>query len=527
MRYSSLLILAVFFIWISGCITQGRLTYLTFEESFNYQELNSSMEKLKYQYDSSIQQQVSALRQIRYISKHMKEPGKREMALSALTFFAFVSDDGDICDRSLSRLNTVLDEPEWPTHLKFTIIDSIVELVAGSLGFQEKHDGMMMVFGVEPDLREDALMFLLDKFEGFEPELQYHTVSALHRLLLTAPSLENCPENICDEDIRKNQEEWDLGVEIKVAIPSNADPKAVEAGAYGPLTKREPLEEREEWNEEMDELKLVVWEWIEDALDDQDVPYLIQGRLIRFAGEIELFSLQEEKSNEFIEQASEWAENEDISVDLRKLLGASREKVKIYGFPSTKSPQLSEKAYAGIINRPTVFLEIHIDAILHEQFERQKSGFDPGKPDAIGLAFTSFDETDEGQLRREIILENVTAALQKGLLGNITYITERVLKSIDNTRSDTDLVPLLKLVGALYPSLKAQNRNPRPLFETLLEKAEAAETLSERRLYLNAILDGAGVFPEEANLILASASDQDVVTSHQINSVIQKLDKTF
>ena len=170
MRYSSLLILAVFLIWLSGCITQGRWTYLTFEKSFNYQELNSSMEKLKNQYDSSIQQQVSALREIRYISKHMKEPGKREMALSALTFFAFVSDDGDIRDRSLSRLNTVLDEPEWPTHLKFTIIDSIVELVAGSLGFQEKHDGMMMVFGVETDLREDALMFLLDKFEEFEPE---------------------------------------------------------------------------------------------------------------------------------------------------------------------------------------------------------------------------------------------------------------------------------------------------------------------------------------------------------------------
>ena len=130
-------------------------------------------------------------------------------------------------------------------------------------------------------------------------------------------------------------------------------------------------------------------------------------------------------------------------------------------------------------------------------------------------------------MRREIILENVTTALLKGLLGNITYITERVLKSIDNTRSDTDIVPLLNLVGALYPSLKAQNRTPRPLFETLLEKAEAAETLSERRLYLNAILDGAGVFPEEANLILASASDQDVVTSHQINSVIQKLEETF
>ena len=113
------------------------------------------------------------------------------------------------------------------------------------------------------------------------------------------------------------------------------------------------------------------------------------------------------------------------------------------------------------------------------------------------------------------------------MLGNITYITERVFKSVDITRTDTDLVPLLNLVGTLYPSLKAQNHNPRHLLEGLLEKAETAETLSERRLFLNAILAGAGVFPEETNLILASASDQDVVTSHQINSVIQKLDETF
>ena len=58
------------------------------------------MEKLKNQYDSSIQNQYSALREIRYISKHMKEPGKREMALSALTFFTFMSDDGERSARS-------------------------------------------------------------------------------------------------------------------------------------------------------------------------------------------------------------------------------------------------------------------------------------------------------------------------------------------------------------------------------------------------------------------------------------------
>ena len=40
--------------------------------------------------------------------KHMEEPGKREIALRAMTFFAFASDDGDIRDRSISRLEAVL-----------------------------------------------------------------------------------------------------------------------------------------------------------------------------------------------------------------------------------------------------------------------------------------------------------------------------------------------------------------------------------------------------------------------------------
>ena len=117
---------------------------MTFEKSFSYEALDSSMEKLKSQYESSIQEQLSALREMRYLSKHAGEPGKREMALRALTFFAFASDDGDIRDRSISRLETVLESPEWPLHLKQTVIDSTIDLVNGELGFQETHDGMIM-----------------------------------------------------------------------------------------------------------------------------------------------------------------------------------------------------------------------------------------------------------------------------------------------------------------------------------------------------------------------------------------------
>ncbi len=527
MRNTTFVIFALSLVWLCGCITQGRLTSLTFKKSFNYKTLDSSMEKLKSQYESSLQEQVSALREIRYISKHMGEPGKREIALRAMTFFAFASDDGDIRDRSLSRLEAVLESPEWPTYLKFAVIDSTVDLVTGELGFQEKHDGVLMRFGVKSGIREDALKFLLSNFDQLTPELQYHSVSALHRLLLTVPTLDNCPENICDEDVRKNQEEWELGREVKNLIPANADPTAVEAGAYGAATKRVPLDEREDWNEEMDELKEVVWDWMQDPLEDLDIQLLIQGRLIRFAGEIENFSLQEDMAEDFREQISTWAESEDISVDLRQLLGASREKVKLYGFPAKKSPLLSEEKYANILNGPLNFVETHLDAVLHQQLEFQKSGFNSEQPETIEQVFSLYEGTSEDQLKREIVLENVTAALENGLIVDTLNLTTSVVKVTESVRSETELVPFLRFVGALFPSMKLQKRSPRSLFETLVEKAVAAENLSLRRLYLNAVLAGAGIFPDEANLRLAFAGDQDVVTQNMIDSELQKLEETL
>jgi len=527
MRNTTFVIFALSLMWLCGCITQGRLTSQTFKKSFNYKTLDSSMEKLKSQYESSLQEQVSALREIRYISKHMGEPGKREIALRAMTFFAFASDDGDIRDRSLSRLEAVMESPEWPTYLKFAVIDSTVDLVTGELGFQEKHDGVLMRFGVKSSIREDALKFLLSNFDQLTPELQYHSVSALHRLLLTVPTLENCPENICDEDVRKNQEEWDIGREVKIAIPSNADPTAVEAGAYGAATKRVPLDEREDWNEEMDELKEVVWDWMQDPLEDLDVQVLIQGRLTRFAGEIEIFSLQEDMAEDFRQQISTWAASEDISVDLRQLLGASREKVKLYGFPAKNSPLLSEEKYANILNGPLNFVETHLDAVLHQQLEFQKSGFNSEQPETIEQVFSLYEGTSEDQLKREIVLEIVTTALENGLIVDTLNLTTSVVKVTESVRSETELVPFLRFVGALFPSMKLQKRSPRSLFETLVEKAVAAENLSLRRLFLNAVLAGASIFPDEANLRLAFAGDQDVVTQNMIDSELQKIEETL
>jgi histidinol-phosphate/aromatic aminotransferase/cobyric acid decarboxylase-like protein len=55
-----------------------------------------------------------------------------------------------------------------------------------------------------------------------------------------------------------------------------------------------------------------------------------------------------------------------------------------------------------------------------------------------------------------------------------------------------------------------------------IDKANASENLSQRRLYLYAALAGAKVFPKEANFNLISAGEDDVVTRHHLDTELQK-----
>ncbi|MFL2739072.1 MAG: hypothetical protein ACJ0DJ_09900 [bacterium] len=272
----------------------------------------------------------------------------------------------------------------------------------------------------------------------------------------------------------KNQEEWDLGREIKVSVPANADPAAVEAGAYGPATKREIIDERLDWNEEMDELKEIVWDWIEEPLVVQDSQFLNRGRLIRLAGEIEQFSLQEDMANDFREQISKWAENEDIAIDLRELLGASREKVKLYDFPATKPPVPTEEKYAGISKAPLNFpRDSSRCSAAAATRHGSKAVLIRGCLKQLTWLLLRLEKRTSELLKREIMLENVTYALQNGLLVNTNGSDSTCCYSHRKcTFREIELRPLLKMVGALFPSLKAQNRKPRDLFETLVDRSK-------------------------------------------------------
>ena len=160
-----LVITVIYLIWLGACTTQGRLTYQTFENSDNYTELHESMEELKKAgYNGSIQQQVSAVKALRYISKYMtEEQGKQEMAVHSLIFLAFGSTDGDIQARSKSRINTILENPTWDLSMKWAVIEGIGDFIQGHLGYQESFNEVTYNLPLEYSERKDATEYLLEK----------------------------------------------------------------------------------------------------------------------------------------------------------------------------------------------------------------------------------------------------------------------------------------------------------------------------------------------------------------------------
>ena len=517
--------------------TQGRLTYLTMNDpDSTLEEMQVSMEELKYQgYEGSTKQQFSALKEARYISKYMdglpEDQIKREMAVSALVFLAFSSDDWEVQDRSRNRVEILLDDGEagsffdfWPLFLEKAAVDGIADYVIGSLGYSEEHDGQPMTFGVKTGWRSDALEVLLDSFDDQHEELQYHTVSALHRILKAPPDLDTCPFNICDEDVRKNREEWDLGKEEKQVLPSNADQTAVESGAYGPESKRVPIDERQEWQEESGELKQQIWKALEDLLEDSDISLLNRSRIVRWSGEVRTFSLLPDMEQSFQETMADWAENEDIPSELRQLLKAGQERVVLYE-ASTK-PVPSESSLSRLWMHSSEFVETHLEAILAHQQSRQKSGYAAGIPDLGKLITASYGDSPQDRIKREIILDHVGTALHNGLLAENMDFLAGFTPLVQGAPTESELAPMIKVAAGIYPSLKQRNVDPQPLLDMLVRGVENSEDFSRKRLYLRALSAGIREFPEAASLGISTVT-LDRLTRQQVEASVQKINETL
>ncbi len=527
---NKLTVIAAVLLMLAGCTTQGRLTYLTFEQSSSYEELQAQMELLKYEaYDGSVQQKVSALKEARWISKYMDDVGKREIAVRALAFMAFGSDDGDVRDRSLSRISDILESPEWPAHLKVAALKGVFDVTTGELGFEEMVDDQPMRFGVEVDQRMDAIEYVVEHLPEWEVALQAEAASSLKRFFTALPTLDRCPVDICDEGIRKDIEQW--GNMAMDKCPDSVCSDSIREKAGDMLASEEPAEKKE-WQGDSEDLKETVWKQLRDILRNNDLPLWVRAQIALLTGETHRFGLSPARQEAFDRLVQEeWIPDEEIPSELRQMISAMQERMQLYGYPATQPPVPSSGMLTELELQPTIFLLTHWDAVLQEELTRQQTGQRGSATSSTLLAFPLAGYDDEAMTKRGVVEQILVPALERGYRFDDPNVLTQVLQALDRLHQDLELsetpevvrlalLQQLELVAHVYPSLQAQRLSPGPLLDVLREQVDAANGLDLQRRYLHALLAAYPLYPEEVGPMVESLATLDVVTRYQIDAVI-------
>lgn len=528
----------------AGCTTQGRLTYLKFEESNNYSELNASMQLLKYEaYDGSVQQQMSALKEARWISKYMEEEGKREMALRAIAFMAFGSEDGDVRERSLTRLEEILSGPSWlgealgdepwPLHLQLAAVNGVIDVATGELGFEQLVDDRPMRFGVETSQRTDAIEFLLDHWEEWEFALQHEAALGLGRILRTLPTLDRCPADVCDESIRKGFEKW--GNMAMDNCPDSVCSESVRGKAEEFLGNDEEPDEKREWLEESEELKEEVWDELQDQLKNNDLPLLVRVEIALLSGETHLFGVRgelQEKLDQVVQ--NDWLTDESIPSDLRQLISVIQERRQLYNYPAEQPLVPEAGELVNLAQQTPSFLALHLDALIRQQLNFQQTGQLAGVPNLADLAFADLELTETGMLRHNLsshlLMQGMLAgffledrSLEARALGTLAQL-DRLMEEESNPEwTRLALKKQLTLMEQIWPSFAKQGFNASGLLNELVRKAETALDLDLQRSYLRVVLAAYPVYPDAVRPLLEGVTSLDVLTRHQIDSVLNPI----
>ena len=157
------------------------------------------------------------------------------------------------------------------------------------------------------------------------------------------------------------------------------------------------------------------------------------------------------------------------------------------------------------------FVETHLDAFFQQQIGRQKSGLLVGRPRPDDILTADYEDTPEGKIRKEIIMDQLSLAFERGMVLENADVLGKLGTALEGAESIAELSSLVRVVEVIYPSIRERNWNPEPLFEALKRGAEASEQTQRKRLYVKAISAGSEQFPEEVNLTLSSM-DIDLLT---------------
>ena len=130
-----LILLCGFF---GGCNPTGLRSYIVLTTSKNPQDQREATEELmRLAREGSIVDQIKAEGHLRQLSQSAITE-QQELALKPLVWFTFVSDDGYVQERSLSRLQGILTHQEWSEAYKLKTIVEVSEFIFGRLGTTEE-----------------------------------------------------------------------------------------------------------------------------------------------------------------------------------------------------------------------------------------------------------------------------------------------------------------------------------------------------------------------------------------------------
>ena len=101
-------------------------------------------------------------------------------------------------------------------------------------------------------------------------------------------------------------------------------------------------------------------------------------------------------------------------------------------------------------------------------------------------------------------MDQLRLAFERGMVLENADVLGKLGTALEGSESIAELASMVRVVEAIYPSIRERNWNPEPLLEALKRGAEASEQIQRKRLYVKAISVGSEQFPEEVNLTLSS-----------------------
>jgi len=500
MKRLGIVFILIALIFLQSCTQQGRKTHLVFEsEKATYGELDQSLEELKIvMHQGATHEKFRGVRSLRHIEKYFQDPAKREMAVRGLVFMMAFSDDSDVEELSLSRLETILENQTYPWALKAALIEAQKDVVLGQLGYIELDSS---IFSDEVDrtfvypeesAREEALEFLIDHFDTLPLHLQYQTLQAFGDILAQQPlCLEYDGEN-CEETDEEQQAEW----------------------------KQDLLENFEGW------------------LEQENLPKVVKFLLVRLAEENQ--SVKDQGSGET--WMAYWQTNKNIPSSIQEFVAAATDKMA-----QNKTITLPENA-EGKVNYIDLNPENSLsfwyqfgEKILTEQlFEfpvvdplmaKEQEGADKVQEDTgsqpvldipANWLFSSRYASDEQDslVLKSIIYHHAIGALKQGFsIQNSQDAINQFQKLLQKTpRNDVAaLARNLEVLGYSFPSFASQGLNIDPLVQTLSSMSQAAFSLHQQRLYYKTLIRGYPYFPQQIEPTLCSFMETtDILTQHQI-----------